>query len=480
MGGDEAVAGLLRWASLGGAHFSPSIAVRDGDVGRGVYCMAAVRTGDLLLRLPDSLAVRPSGAIAALVAGGECSPLLGLVLTLVHELFVAAPRKPFFELLAATFLPGLPCLWSAAERLHLAGTSLAPAVAEDPRIIHETQVLPWMQKLGEKLFPPAARTQAAFETSLSWALSRGFRGIVSYEMGHNFPYLAADGPPPSAQGGPYMLPLVDLLNHSSDPGLLSTVLKSVELESGRAFEMRAARDLREGEEVLHSYGAHDAAELVRTYGFCDAGAPAFVWSAKISRDELLQAARTVLHPSDRSLQDSADLLFAQPWMPVEFVLRRPTAGVMEVALPPHLLSAVQVLAFSEEELGVWREASCIPLGEEYLEDESIMAVVSCLSELVAVCVRRYPPASLVPVGAAAASAAKIGQTLRQEELRLLGELKKAVLSVYFRYEKAHDDDDEEDSDEDEGEEEVGGEEGPSDTRPAKRRNTGERSGERQR
>jgi hypothetical protein len=478
MDGDETVAALLHWATQRGAHFSPSLAVRDGDAGRGVFCVAAVRSGDLLLRLPDSMAVRPlGGPIAALVAHGECSQLLGLVLTLVHELFVAAPRKPFFALLAATPLPRVPCLWSAAERLHLVGTSLALAVAEDPCAIYETDVLPWMQKLGEELFPPAARTQAAFEAALSWALSRGFRGLISYEMGHNFPYLAADGPPPSAQGGPYMLPLVDLLNHSSDPALLSTVLKSVELEGegGRAFEMRASRDLCEGEEVLHSYGAHDAAELVRTYGFCDAGAPAYVWTAKISRDELLQAARTVLRQGDSSLQAAADLLFAQPWMPVVFVVRRPAAGIMEVALPPHLLSAVQVLAFSEEEFRAWSEAGCIPLGEEYLDDESIMTVVSCLTELVTVCIRRYSPAPPVAAATSATSVATIGQTLRNEELRLLGELKKAILSVYFRFEEAQDghgdEDEDEDREEDEGEKEVEWEEEREDMRPAKRRNT---------
>ena len=33
-----------------------------------------------------------------------------------------------------------------------------------------------------------------------------------------------------------------------------------------ALEMRAERDVAAGEEVLHSYGTHGAAELLRTYG----------------------------------------------------------------------------------------------------------------------------------------------------------------------------------------------------------------------
>lgn len=86
-----------------------------------------------------------------------------------------------------------------------------------------------------------------------------------------------------------MLPLVDLLNHTSDPSKLTTTLKRA--EGTGDWEMRASRDLQRGrvcsqspphhgfqkaserlrcgcrEEVLHSYGAHDAAELVRTCKF---------------------------------------------------------------------------------------------------------------------------------------------------------------------------------------------------------------------
>ena len=54
MDGDETVGALLRWATQRGAHFSPSLAVRDGDAGRGVYCVTAVRSGDLLLIQRDN------------------------------------------------------------------------------------------------------------------------------------------------------------------------------------------------------------------------------------------------------------------------------------------------------------------------------------------------------------------------------------------------------------------------------------------
>jgi hypothetical protein len=193
----DRIARLLDWAMERGAVWSGALEVKAGSRGRGVFCTEAIKSGELLLQLPQALAVGPLPQIATLVKSGECSGLLGLVLTLVHSLHTCdSDGTPFFQDLAATELPGIPAFWSAAERAHLAGTALdASAAAEDGALIFERDVLPVMERLGNELFPAAARTLAAFEAALSWATSRGFRGRVSYEVGHLFAHLGADGPP---------------------------------------------------------------------------------------------------------------------------------------------------------------------------------------------------------------------------------------------------------------------------------------------
>ena len=117
---DATITNLLAWTVAGGAHWSPSIEVRDdGARGRGVFVNAGadIPEGTLLLKLPAALAVTPEqGKIAGMVATGTCSGLVGLILTLVRELYVVAPRQPFPECLATTALPGVACLWSAAVR----------------------------------------------------------------------------------------------------------------------------------------------------------------------------------------------------------------------------------------------------------------------------------------------------------------------------------------------------------------------------
>lgn len=478
---DARVAQLVDWAKERGAAWSDSLEVKDGPVhGRGVFCAGSpIKKGELLLRLPHALAVGPMPPVAALVESGECSRLLAMVLTVVHGLHSVS--QPYFEDLAASALPGIPGLWSVAERAHLAGTALNAAAAEDSASVFKRDVLPVMERLGLEVFPPAARTLAAFEAALSWVSSRLFRGLVSYQVGHLLPYLKADGPP-SPEDGPYMLPLSDLVNHTSDPSQLTTLLAKVE----GGFEMRALRDLKPGDEVLHSYGIHDGAELVRTYGFCDDATPALVWSAYISREELLQAVGRAPRRSTLSLAVAAAELFKQDWVPVVFRLRSASddgsvrvslngegASKGELALPAHLLSSVQVLTFGEEEFAAWVEAGCIPLGEDYFDDDSISAVIACLTEVADFCLQRYPSgaAALAAGSEGGGAAAAIGGMLRAREQQLFVGMKKAAASLYLRYEEARGEEDEEEGEEEgdaEGDEEEQSE-GDSDVEPPSKR-----------
>ena len=104
-------ANLRDWCCERGAEWSPTLEVRDGERGRGVFATAPIKEGELLLRLPASLIIQPSGPIAKLVANGECSKLLGLALTHMHESRVAEPRAPYFADLASQPPPNVPLRW---------------------------------------------------------------------------------------------------------------------------------------------------------------------------------------------------------------------------------------------------------------------------------------------------------------------------------------------------------------------------------
>ena len=313
---------LLAWATARGAVWSSALEVRDtGPRGRGVFSAGAgLKKGDVILRLPLSLAVRPSGHLRELCAENKITNVMALALILVHELFAdPSSRDPFFELLAASASPAVPLLWDRSTLHLLHGTALMGSTASlrsaalggggakpgggppsnvagpdaalaAAREAFATDVLPAMALAGEEYLPTHIRTMRNFETALAWVTSRGLQGRLNYEVGcaGMWPYLRTDGPPSGV--GPFMLPLFDLINHASDPSERCTHLERPTGEDGEPapyMEMRADRDVPVGEEVLHCYGAQGAAELLRTYGFSE---PSPLSKITVTQAELLVAA----------------------------------------------------------------------------------------------------------------------------------------------------------------------------------------------
>jgi hypothetical protein len=113
-------------------------------------------------------------------------------------------------------------------------------------------------------------------------------------------------------GGPYFIPVVDLLNHCSDPQAKVTTLTvtttlRADGKNGKGdsdsdsegvknhqsnehhvwFEMRAERDVREGEPVTHSYGNRlTSSQCLQTFGFVPISAVlrAGAWRTKSKND----------------------------------------------------------------------------------------------------------------------------------------------------------------------------------------------------
>ena len=81
--------------------------------------------------------------------------------------------------------------------------------------------------------------------------------------------------------GPFLLPFIDLLNHSSSSSIKCTTLQrgkppieslplSKSLNKQESFFMIAERDIKCGEEILHSYGDElTSTQLLQTFGFVE-------------------------------------------------------------------------------------------------------------------------------------------------------------------------------------------------------------------
>ena len=267
---------LVKWSQTQGALWNAAaLELRTtGPRGRGVFARRKIKAGEVLLRLPSGMAIYPAPVFDGLIQRGECHVMLGLVLTALHEMSVKQPPDPFFAFLNATLPPPMPMLWTKEEIEQLIGTTLLPAdvstddVAKAALSAYKTDVEPLMHAVGEAYLPSRVCTRAAFTRALALVLSHAVQGRVAYEHGPGglWPYLRADGPSPVLPGGsagPFLLPLFDQLNHSSDSADLCTRLTRAGEQQSRAddadasgarghFEMRAERDIEQGEEILHS------------------------------------------------------------------------------------------------------------------------------------------------------------------------------------------------------------------------------------
>lgn len=330
---------LLSWGVENGAfvHDGLDLFAQSERAERGIVARKPLKAGEVLLRIPGQLSLQsccarmPDSEIADFWrrSSEPVSNAFRLTLTMMHELHVQKSRSrwwPYLNFLATSVQLDLPMSWSQNDLEGLKGTaswlSSTPAQASD---IFERVVMPIMVA-NPDLWPKEIQTTGMFLQTLSWVMSRGFCGALSFEVGGAFlPELMAES---KSTTGPFLLPLFDLINHSSWSEEHCVQL-DVEAED---FVVRCSKDVAIGSELFKSYGEHSDAELLRTYGFVEMGRsnPNNVLVA--TQQELLEACR----PS--SIGNEAERL-ARVQNLLKPVYAIPASGV----LPAELLTVVQVI-----------------------------------------------------------------------------------------------------------------------------------------
>jgi hypothetical protein len=90
-----------------------------------------------------------------------------------------------------------------------------------------------------------------------------------------------------------------------------------------------------------------------------------------------------------------------------------------------LLTVLQVLVMTDEELEVWEEVGRIVMGEEYLEEENVDAVVAALLGLVEGLLQQVRVVK--GAGTGAGEGKGLSDALKKEEARAIAAFKRAVL-----------------------------------------------------
>jgi len=200
------------------------------------------------------------------------SPFIATVMLLLAEM-AKGEASPF-----ATYIKSLPeevdCLlaWDDRDKEELKGTSIEdPTGGASTQGTFDKEVAPKMQERPD-LWPAPFNSFAQFCRAAGLVQSRAFH-MVEENWVLNTRQEGTDL---------YLIPAIDMINHASNPAHRNSSLlklnsaKTVQLGDGEAsfsgfFLMKADRDIRSGEQVLHTYGDHSDAALLQTYGFIDDG-----------------------------------------------------------------------------------------------------------------------------------------------------------------------------------------------------------------
>ena len=275
----------------GSIHDSLILKEESSDA-RGIYAQEDIAKGSLLVLLPLSVAV--SGQDLPLSykyrneAGDTLDRTASAWLRCVTALIIRyAKNKQTDGIMSDKYIQSLPVSydtllhessWPTEEVVnYLSGTTIGNMICADRksntlRQRFEQSVKPYLdsnkqlldieendtidEEMWQKLF-------TYFETACACVSTRGFHWKNDEENAASY-------------SGPFLLPFIDLLNHTSNKERNCTILQRRSMEnsgynnqSSSAFFMYAERDIQKGEEILHSYGSLTSGQLMQTFGFIE-------------------------------------------------------------------------------------------------------------------------------------------------------------------------------------------------------------------
>ncbi len=295
---------LTEWIKNNGGQIHRSLILKQhSSDDRGIFAHEDISKGTLLIRLPERLAFSGESLpldykVSAQVETENdkseeitriASPWLRSIAALL-TIFLNKESEEYTASLPASYETLLhESSWSDDEVYELlSGTSVGKMVLHDRqsnmlRSRFNTVVKPYLSSNGLVQNRSDDEIYSQFKMACACVSTRGFH-LKSGE-GNDNDHNISSSPlrqERSSYSGPYLLPFIDLLNHTSNrkqkcttlqrqnPPKNSTTQGMNGISSQAAFVMVAERDISKGEEIFHSYGDNmAAAQLLQTFGFVE-------------------------------------------------------------------------------------------------------------------------------------------------------------------------------------------------------------------
>lgn len=348
------------WLKLHGVEISSKVGLhdyREDGQGRGVIALEDISEGDVLFTIPQTnlLAVERDPKFNELATKHSLAdwPALMAYMMLVSE---TDRWTPYFAVLPSEF--STPMFWTPEQLQLLKGSTVLDKVGR-------TEADQLYDELAESIFkdPAFANVNVSRES---------FHRMGSLIMAYGFD-VSVTGDDEDAFKA--MVPLADMLNSH-------TVLGNARLEMPEnvdgLLEMVASKDIKKGEQVYNVYGDLSNGELLRRYGYVEAGGTEYDM-AEVTMEALIKSVAKVeglkveqleerveeLQEYDEELLDDGyDVVF--PGMPdVNLVA---VANALTLVLPAKKAIKTAIEMADEEEITAEARRALLDLIQTRLQD----------------------------------------------------------------------------------------------------------------
>ncbi|PHZ17134.1 RuBisCO-cytochrome methylase [Rhizopus microsporus ATCC 52813] len=253
------------WLVANGATISDKIAFKDyrsENSGRGVIATQDIKEGDVLFSLPRSILLsQVTSSLKDKVS--ELSELPGwapLILCMMYE--IDKPEsfwKPYFDVLPREF--STPMFWNQDDLKELEGTDI------DSDDLFHNELEPIIKKHPE-LFDEKKHNLELFHICGSLVMAYSFLDEMQKlpkkkTQEEEQEDEEDDDDDDDEEGLITMVPMADMLNHKA--GFNNARL----FHEPDCLQMKAIKNIKEGEQIYNTYGDLCNADLLRKYGFVD-------------------------------------------------------------------------------------------------------------------------------------------------------------------------------------------------------------------
>ncbi|KAG2201074.1 hypothetical protein INT47_010826 [Mucor saturninus] len=257
-----------QWLEKNGTDLNKDIAIKDyrsEGAGRGIVATKDIKEGELLFSLPRSILLSHlTTSLKDLSCAQEFASLPGwspLILSIMYE--SQKPDsfwKPYFDVLPRQF--STPMFWNETDLLELKGTDIVAKIGkEDAEATYERDVKPFVEKYSD-IFDKEIHNLELYHTCGSLIMAYSFNDELQKEEESDDDE-EEEEEEEEANVLISMVPMADMLNHKT--GFNNARL----FHEPESLQMRAIKDIKEGEQIYNTYGDLCNADLLRKYGFAD-------------------------------------------------------------------------------------------------------------------------------------------------------------------------------------------------------------------